>query len=127
MTEDSTGAPQYPYAIGPKYYGAPIFEGDSLPPLAIDFPEGAEGDVILSTTNPGQIDYIKMTKFGDNYFGPAKARILGGQGTGATGSPIVQTVTGLSLLNSGRNYATPPTLIFEGGGCLLYTSDAADE
>ena len=57
-----------------------------------------------------------MTKFGDNYFGPAQARILGGQGTGALGSPVVQTVTGLSLLNPGRNYATPPTLIFEGGG-----------
>ena len=28
----------------------------------------------------------------------------------------MQTVTGLSLLNAGRNYATPPTLIFEGGG-----------
>ena len=57
-----------------------------------------------------------MTKFGDNYFGPAQARILVVQGTGATGSPIVQTVTGLSLLNAGRSYATPPTLIFEGGG-----------
>ena len=57
-----------------------------------------------------------MTKKGDNFFGPATAKILGGQGTGATASPTVQTVTGLSLLNQGRNYATPPTLIFEGGG-----------
>ena len=51
-----------------------------------------------------------MTKKGDNYFGPAKAKILGGQGSGAVGTPIVQTVTGLSLLNQGRSYATPPTL-----------------
>jgi len=116
MTEDAAGNPSYPYAIGPKYYGVPLFEGDNVPALTTNFPEGAAGDVILSSTNPGQIDYIKMTKFGDNYFGPAKARILGGQGTGALGSPIVQTVTGLSLLNAGRNYATPPTLIFEGGG-----------
>ena len=57
-----------------------------------------------------------MTKTGDNFFGSAKAKILGGQGSGATGTPTVQTVTGLSLLNPGRDYATPPTLIFEGGG-----------
>ena len=116
MTEDAAGNPQYPYAIGPTFYGVPLFEGDIVPPLAINFPEGAEAEVILSETNAGQLDYIRMTKFGDNYFGSAKARILGGQGTGALGSPVVQTVTGLSLLNAGRNYATPPTLIFEGGG-----------
>ena len=57
-----------------------------------------------------------MTQKGDNYFGAATARILGGEGTGATGTPTVQTVTGLSLLQGGRDYATPPTLIFEGGG-----------
>ena len=116
MTEDATGAPQYPYAIGPKYYGVPLFEGDTVPAAPNIFPEGAEAEVVLSTTNAGQLDYIRMTKFGDNYFGPAQARILGGVGSGALGSPVVQTVTGLSLLNAGRNYATPPTLIFEGGG-----------
>ena len=78
------------------------------------FPTEAEGDVILADS--GTVSYVKMTKKGDNYFGPATAKILGGQGTGAVGTPIVQTVTGLSLLNQGRNYATPPTLIFEGGG-----------
>ncbi len=116
MTEDGSGDPAYPYAIGPKYYGVPYFEGDTLPPISTDFPQGAEGNIVLSTDNPGQISYIKMTQKGDNYFGPAAARILGGQGTGATGSPVVQTVTGLSLLNPGREYASPPTLIFEGGG-----------
>ena len=116
MTEDAAGNPTYPYAIGPKYYGVPLFEGSTVPPLTTNFPEGAEAEVVLSTTNAGQLDYVRMTKFGDNYFGPAQARVLGGTGTGAAGSPIVQTVTGLSLLNSGRNYATPPTLIFEGGG-----------
>ena len=29
MTEDSSGNPAYPYAIGPKYYGVPLFEGIS--------------------------------------------------------------------------------------------------
>ena len=116
MTEDGSGNPVYPYAIGPKFYSAPLFEGDTVPDLVTQFPSGAAGEVVLSTDNPGQVSYIKMTKKGDGYFGAAKARILGGEGSGATGSPVVQTITGLSLLNSGRSYATPPTLIFEGGG-----------
>ena len=116
MTEDGSGNPVYPYAIGPKFYGVPTFEGDSLAPVNNIFPGGAGGEIVLSEDNPGTVSYIKMTKKGDNYFGPATARILGGQGSGAIGTPTVQTVTGLSLLNGGREYATPPTLIFEGGG-----------
>ncbi len=114
MTEDSSADPTYPYAIGPKMYGVPIVEGDTLPDAPTIFPTIAEGDVILNTD--GTVSYVKMTKKGDNFFGTARAEILGGQGTGALGSPIVQTVTGLSLLTTGRSYATPPTLIFEGGG-----------
>ena len=114
MTEDSSGNPVYPYAIADRFYGVPLFEGDT-PPTEVDiFPSEAEGEVILSDS--GNVSYVRMTKKGDNFFGPATAKILGGQGTGATASPTVQTVTGLSLLNQGRNYATPPTLIFEGGG-----------
>ena len=113
MTEDSSGNPTYPYAIGPKMYGTPLFEGDTVPALTTLFPTST-GDVVLDDS--GQVSYIKMTRTGDNYFTPAKAKILGGEGSGATGTPIVQTVTGLSLLNSGREYATPPTLVFEGGG-----------
>ena len=114
MTEDSSGDPAYPYAIAPKMYSVPVDEGDLLPTQADVFPTIAEGDVILNAN--GTVSYIKMTKKGDNYFGPAKAKILGGEGTGALGSPVVQTITGLSLINPGRSYATPPTLIFEGGG-----------
>ena len=114
MTEDSSANPTYPYAIGPKMYGVPLAEGDTVPTTPTSFPSIAEGDVILNTD--GTVSYVKMTKKGDNYFGSARAEILGGQGTGAVGSPIVQTVTGLSLLTTGRSYATPPTLIFEGGG-----------
>jgi len=114
MTEDSSGNPVYPYIIGPKYYGTPLFEGDVVPVPDDVVPQGAEGNVVL--TDDGRVSYIKMARNGDNYFGPAKARILGGEGTGATGSAIVQSITGLSLTNPGRQYATPPTLIFEGGG-----------
>tara|TARA_B100000131_G_scaffold294275_1_gene310261 strand:+ start:16156 stop:20577 length:4422 start_codon:yes stop_codon:yes gene_type:complete len=111
------GAPEYPYTIGPRFYGTPLFEGDTPPDLATEFPTTAEGEVVLGTGDQaGKVAYIRMTKKGDNFFGGATARILGGQGTGAEGTPTVQTVTGLSLLNGGRSYATPPTLIFEGGG-----------
>ena len=114
LTENGSGVPTYPYAIGPTMYGTPLFEGDAVPAQPDTFPDGAEGEVVLNTD--GTVSYVKMTKKGDNYFGAATARILGGEGTGATGTPTVQTVTGLSLLQGGRDYATPPTLIFEGGG-----------
>ena len=114
MTENAMGSPVFPYAIGPRFYGAPIFEGSTVPAQPTVFPTLATGDVVLNTN--GSVSYVKMTVKGDNYFGPAKAKILGGQGTGALGTPTVQTVTGLSLLGQGRSYATPPTLIFEGGG-----------
>ena len=114
MTEDSNADPTYPYAIGPKMYGVPLAEGDTVPDAPTIFPTLAEGEVILN--DDGTVSYVRMTKKGDNFFGTARAEILGGQGSGAIGSPIVQTVTGLSLLTAGRSYATPPTLIFEGGG-----------
>ena len=114
MTEDSNGDPVYPYAIGPRMYSTPLFEGDVVPAIVDTFPAGASGQVVLD--DAGRVSYIKMTSNGDNYFGPAKAKILGGEGTGALATPAVQTVTGLSLLNPGRSYQSAPTLIFEGGG-----------
>ena len=114
MTEDGSGNPVYPYAIGPKMYGVPLFEGSVVPDVVEIFPDGAAGNVILDDN--GAVSYIKMSKNGDNYYGPAKARILGGEGSGATGVSTVQTVTGLTLNNPGRSYATAPTVIFEGGG-----------
>ena len=116
MPENSSGEPIYPYGIGLKYYGVPLFEGDTVPSLATNFPTQTEGEVIL--TDSGAVSYVRMTRNGDNYFGPAKAKILGGEGSGAKGTPIVQTVTGLSLLNPGRSYSNAPNLIFEGGGGL---------
>ena len=114
MTEDSSGNPVYPYVIGRKFYGTPLFEGDPVPEVLPDFPDGAAGDVVLNDS--GQIAYVKMTKNGDNYYNTTKARILGGEGSGATGTSTVQTVTGLTLLNSGRSYSSAPTMVFEGGG-----------
>ena len=119
MSTDTNDDPVYPYVIGPEFYGVPYHpvapgQQQVIPPMTDDFPRGAAGEVVL---NPdGSVGYVKMVRSGDGYFGPASAKILGGEGTGATGSSIVQTVTGLTLLNQGREFATPPTLIFEGGG-----------
>lgn len=114
MSTDSNNDPVYPYVIGPQYYSDPIFENSIVPPLVLEFPTGADGDIILN--DDGSINYVKITKTGDGYFGPTQAKILGGEGNGAIVSPIVQSITGLTLLNPGRSYETPPTLIFEGGG-----------
>lgn len=114
LTTDSSDNPVYPYAIGPKYYGVPIFEDTDITQIPTQFPSGAFGEVVLDDN--GSVAYIKMTRNGDGYFGPTKAKILGGEGVGATANPIVQTVTSLTLLSPGRSFATPPTLIFEGGG-----------
>lgn len=123
LTEDSNGDPQFPYCVGPQFYGTPVFEGDTLTPPPAEFPSGAAGDVVLNDS--GEVAYVKMTKSGDGYFGPAQAKILGGQGSGATGTPTVQSITGLTLLNPGRSFATPPTLIFEGGGGQGATGSAS--
>jgi len=114
MTTDSSDNPVYPYVIGPEFYSTPQYPGSEVPALASSFPSGAKGEIVLN--NNGTVGYVKMTRNGDGYFGPAQARILGGEGSGATASPVVQTVTSLSLLQEGRSFATPPTLIFEGGG-----------
>ena len=114
MTEDGSGNPTYPYAIGPTYYGTPLFEGDNVPEFSQIFPTEAKGDVVLN--DDGTVSYIRMTQKGDNYFGSANVKILGGEGSGATGSAVVQTITGLSLLEPGSGYQTPPNLIFQGGG-----------
>jgi hypothetical protein len=114
MSTDSNNNPVYPYVIGPEFYGNPVFEGNELPSAPVEFPSGASGDIVLN--EDGSINYVKITRSGDGYFAPTQAKILGGGGTGAVVSPIVQTITGLALLNPGRNFETPPTIIFEGGG-----------
>ena len=114
MSTDSSDNPVYPYVIGPEFYSIPYHPGTTLPPITTEFPEGAAGDVILN--DDGTVSYVKMTKNGDGYFGPAQAKIIGGEGSGAIATPVVQTVTGLTLLQEGREFDSPPTLIFEGGG-----------
>ena len=114
MTTDENDDPVYPYVIGKSFYGTPVFADTIVPLVPPASPSGASGKIILN--DQGGIDYIQMKSSGDGYFGEATAQILGGEGSGATVTPVVQSITGLSLSNPGQNYATPPTLIFEGGG-----------
>ena len=114
MCIDDNGDPEYPYAIGPEMYGIPYFQNSEVPAVVNDFAAGAEGKVVLD--NQGRVSYINMINTGDGYFGATRAEILGGEGSGATTNPGTQSVTSLVLLNEGTQFATPPTLIFEGGG-----------
>lgn len=74
----------------------------------------ADGQVFLDEN--GGIDYIQMTKFGDEYFN-ATAEIKGGGGSGSELVPITGLVTGLSIEEFGRNYTeNDVNLIISGGG-----------
>lgn len=116
MTIDSSDEPEYPYAIGEYYYSDIVRYGDDAPPQNTEVPTGARAEVILSETNPGTVEYVKMIAGGDGYFGTARADILGGEGSGASAVPVTQSISGLSLVAPGRSYITSPTLFFQGGG-----------
>jgi hypothetical protein len=83
-------------------------------PTGAEAPDPASAEVILK--NDGSIDYIKMVKYGDKQFYNVEAEVLGGGGVGATIRAVPQTVTGLSILNEGSNYETPPAVSISGGG-----------
>jgi hypothetical protein len=83
-------------------------------PTGAEAPDPASAEVILK--DDGSIDYIKMVKYGDKQFYNVEAEVLGGGGVGATIRAVPQTVTGLSILNEGSNYETPPAVSISGGG-----------
>jgi len=92
-------------------------------PEGEDLPDEAAAKVILK--DDGSVDYIQVTKNGDRHFYDVTAEVLGGGGSGADIRAISKTVTGLSILNSGRGYETPPFLSITGGGGIG-ASGAAD-
>lgn len=74
----------------------------------------ADGQIFLKEN--GGIDYIQMTKFGDEYFN-ATAEIVGGGGSGSELVPITGLVTGLSIEDFGRNYTeNDVNIVISGGG-----------
>lgn len=115
-TIDSSGNPVYPYFVGRTFFGDEYLPGDLLPTVNLESPRGAFAEAVLKDDGSGEISYISMKSTGDGYFGQARVEILGGEGSGAVGNAVTQTVTGLSLLQEGRDFATPPSLFFQGGG-----------
>ena len=127
LTEDTNGDPAYPYAVGPRFFGKDYKPGQTLPAINLESPRGAQAEAVIyeedQTDNQGNVtipagalQYVNMESNGDGYFGAARVEILGGEGSGAVGNAVTQTVTGLSLISQGRDYSTPPSLFFQGGG-----------
>lgn len=97
--------------------------GEGYDPLRIQFnslnsEESIDpADAKIYLREDGSIDYIQVTKNGDGYFYDVDAEVLGGGGSGSGSviNAVSKTVTGLSILNSGRAYETPPFLSITGG------------
>jgi len=83
-------------------------------PSGEEQPDPAAAKIILKEN--GEIDYIQVTKNGDKHFYDVNASVLGAVGGGAVIKAVSKAVTGLSILNSGRDYETPPFLSITGGG-----------
>jgi hypothetical protein len=83
-------------------------------PSGEDEPDPAAAKIILKEN--GEIDYIQVTKNGDKQFYDVDASVLGAVGSGASIRAVSKAVTGLSILNTGRDYETPPFLSITGGG-----------
>jgi hypothetical protein len=83
-------------------------------------PYGAQGKVFLKKDLEGntldEIEYVQLTSQGDSYFDTTTALIRGGGGQGATAVPITGFVTGLSILNPGREYLPNNTTVTINGG-----------
>ena len=83
-------------------------------------PYGAQGKVFIKKdsegNDTGEIEYIQLSSQGDSYFGETTALIRGGGGEGATAVPITGFVTGLSIINEGREYLPDNTVINITGG-----------
>lgn len=114
-----------PYINNGKIVAVEVIDpGEGYDPLRVeltpivpegeDIPDEAAANVILK--DDGSIDYIQVTKNGDGHFYDVQAEVVGGGGNGASIKAVAKTVTGLSILNPGRNYETPPFLSITGGG-----------
>ena len=78
---------------------------------------GADGKVFVKDDASGGIDYIQVTKNGDQYFDTTTAEIRGGGGSGSELVPITGLLTGLSIEQFGQNYTNDDiNLVISGGG-----------
>lgn len=109
--------------IDPGYGYNPLrleITGSNPPGLGEPAPSGAVGKVFLKKdqygNDTGEVEYIQLTSQGDSYFGETVAQIRGGGGQGAKLNPVTGFVTGLSIINSGREYLANNTVVNIAGG-----------
>lgn len=109
--------------IDPGYGYDPLrieIQGSNPTTLGEGQPFGAQGKVFikkdLEGNLTGEIEYIQLSSQGDSYFGETTALIRGGGGEGAAAVPITGFVTGLSIINEGREYLPNNTVISLTGG-----------
>jgi hypothetical protein len=114
-----------PVIIDGKIVSVKVLDsGEGYDPLRIKFtpivPEGEEvpdpADAKVFLTSSGSVEYVQVTQPGDKHFYDVEAEILGGGGIGAVLKAVPKTITGIALLNAGRNYETEPFLSVDGGG-----------
>ena len=109
--------------LNPGYGYDPLrveINGTNPPELGEGQPIGANGKVFLKKdldgNITGEIEYVQLTSQGDAYFGETTALIRGGGGQNAVAVPITGFVTGLSILNPGREYLPNNTTVTISGG-----------
>ena len=109
--------------INPGYGYDPLriqIDGVNPTSLGEGQPFGAQGKVFIKKdsegNDTGEIEYIQLTSQGDSYFGETTALIRGGGGEGALAVPITGFVTGLSIINEGREYQPNNTVVSISGG-----------
>jgi hypothetical protein len=132
LTVVDAGDPQRPCVLQPLIENGKIINvkildrGSGYKPLKVklegvnpegieEIPQGAKAKAVLNES--GGIDYVEMVANGDSYFGDVIAEVIGGEGDGAEIVAINGFVTGLSVVNSGREYnQTSTSVVISGGG-----------
>ena len=119
------------------------------PPEVLIEGGGGSGATATVTVN-GSVDSFEVTAGGTEYTSSPLISIVGGGGSGASASAVVTNgvITRILVSNPGSGFTSQPSITITGGGgsgaaatanirgpisgvtltgCLLYTSDAADE
>jgi CubicO group peptidase (beta-lactamase class C family) len=82
--------------------------------IALEYNQ-AVGSVVIAN---GQVNGITLEVPGSGYSAPPQVSIMGGGGTGAEATAMVDTngaVTGFTITNGGHGYVAPPTITFSAG------------
>jgi hypothetical protein len=83
-------------------------------------PESLHSAQVFTGANAstGGISRVTMNTFGSGYTSAPTVSFIGGGGSGAAGTAVVNggQVTGVQMTNAGVGYSSPPAVTFSGGG-----------